>query len=78
MRYRQKLTKIGNSIGIILPKSLLDALKLDVGTELYIENIQDKIVIEKTQSPSVSPEFLRIAEKVGEKYKAAFKELSSK
>ena len=78
MTYKQKLTKIGNSVGIILPKSLLDKLNLKLGNELYIEDIQDKIVIEKNQTSSVSPEFLKIAEKVGTKYKAAFKELASK
>ncbi len=76
MKYKQKLTKIGNSLGIILPKKLLDSLDLHPGMGLYVEKIQDKIVVEKEASTSVSPEFLRIAENIGKKYKEAFKELA--
>ena len=77
MTYRQKLTKIGNSVGIILPKQLLDTLNLDIGEELYIENVQDKIVMEREKTSAVSPEFLKIAENIGKKYKDAFKELAN-
>ena len=78
MTYKQKLTKIGNSVGIILPKQLLDSLGMGLGTEIYVEQVQDKIILEKEIGSSVSPEFLRIAEKVGNKYSKAFKELASK
>ncbi|EKD96251.1 MAG: hypothetical protein ACD_24C00124G0002 [uncultured bacterium] len=77
MTYRQKLTRIGNSVGIILPKQLLDTLNLDIGEELYIENVQDKIVMEREKTSAVSPEFLKIAENIGKKYKDAFKELAN-
>ena len=77
MTYKQKLTKIGNSVGIIIPKPLLDILDLDVGQDLYIENVQDKIVIEKEKTSTVSPEFLKIAENIGKKYKAVFSELAN-
>ena len=78
MTYKQKLTKIGNSVGIIIPKPLLDILDLDVGQDLYIENVQDKIVIEKEKTSTVSPEFLKIAENIGKKYKEVFSELANK
>lgn len=78
MTYKRKLTKIGNSVGIILPKQLLDSLGMGLGTELYVEQVQDKIILEKEAGNSVSPEFLRIAEKVGNKYSRAFEELASK
>ena len=78
MTYKQRLTKIGNSVGIIIPKPLLDTLGLEVGKELYIENVQDKIVIEKEKTSTVSPEFLKIAENIGKKYKAVFSELANK
>ena len=77
MTYRQKLTRIGNSVGIILPKQLLDTLNLDIGEELYIENVQDKIDMEREKTSAVSPEFLKIAENIGKKYKDAFKELAN-
>ena len=77
MNYKQKLTKIGNSVGLVLPKQLLNSLKLKVGNEIYLEQIQDKVILEKEPSNSVSPEFLKIAENIGEKYSKAFKELVS-
>jgi len=64
-------------VGIILPKQLLDTLNLDIGEELYIENVQDKIVMEREKTSAVSPEFLKIAENIGKKYKDAFKELAN-
>lgn len=76
MIYKQKLARIGNSIGIVLPKKLLDSLTLSVGNELFVEQVQNKIILKKENTPSVSPEFLRVAESIGEKYKNAFKELA--
>jgi len=77
MNYKQKLTKIGNSVGLILPKQLLNNLKLKAGNEVYLEQIQNKVILEKEPTNSVSPEFLKIAENVGEKYSEAFTELAS-
>jgi putative addiction module antidote len=76
MNYKQKLTRIGNSVGLIIPKQLLDSLGLDVGNEIYLEQVQDKVILEAKNSKAVSPEFLKIAESVGERYASAFKELS--
>ncbi len=78
MTYIQKLTKIGNSVGVILPKALLDSLNLKLGNELYIETVQDKIILEKEAATSISPEFLRIADTIGTKYKQTFKQLASR
>lgn len=77
MTYKQKLTKIGNSIGIIIPKQLLDSLGLDVGNEVYLEQVQDKVVLDKNETTSITPEFLEIAENIGRRYSDAFKELAS-
>lgn len=76
MVHKQKLTKIGNSVGIILPKQLLDSLGLNVGQEVFLEQVQDKVVLDTKKSSSISPEFLRIAEGVGKKYAEAFEELA--
>lgn len=76
MTYEQKLTKIGNSVGIIFPKQLLEKLNLKEGNTLFIQEMNDKVIIEKDSSSSVSPEFLKIAENVGERYTQAFEDLS--
>ena len=78
MIFKQKLTKIGNSVGVIIPQQLLKALGIGFGTEMYLELLQDKIIMKEDAESSASPEFLKIAEKVGKKYSAAFKELASK
>jgi len=76
---QQKLRKIGNSIGVIIPKEMLEEIKLEVGNNVYLDMQQNTIVINKeaTYSP-ISTQFLKVAEDISKKYSAAFKELSSK
>jgi putative addiction module antidote len=76
MTYKQKLTKIGNSVGIIIPRQLLDSLGLDIGCEIYLERIQDKVILSTNENTSVTPEFLKVAESIGDRYSQAFKDLA--
>ncbi len=78
MKYSQKLTKIGNSAGIIIPSQILENLGISIGTPLFVEQVQDKLLIAKEDSHSISPEFLRVAESLADRYKEAFEELSKK
>lgn len=77
MTYKQKLTKIGNSVGIIIPKQLLERLGLDVGNEVYLEQVQDKVILDRNEPTSITPEFLKVAESIGNRYSKAFKELAT-
>lgn len=36
-----KLTKIGNSVGVVLPKEMRDRLRLDSGDVLYLTETED-------------------------------------
>lgn len=36
-----KITKIGNSAGIILPKELLARLRVDIGDDVYVSEASD-------------------------------------
>lgn len=76
MKYVQKLKKIGNSVGIIIPRQILEKLRIGVGSEVYLEQIQDKLLIEKEDAGQISPEFLKAAESLADRYEDAFKELS--
>lgn len=76
MKYAQKLKKIGNSVGIIIPSPVLEKLNIGVGTPVFLEQIQDKLLIEKENSSNISPEFLKVVESLAERYQDAFKELS--
>ena len=55
MTYKQKLTKIGNSVGLIIPKQLLDSLGLDVGKEVFLEQVQNKVIVNTEEQSSISP-----------------------
>jgi putative addiction module antidote len=69
-----KLTAIGNSVGVVLPKEALARMKLDKGDRLYM-----------TETPNgyrltpYNPEFeaqMEVARKVMKKQRAALRELA--
>ncbi len=41
MSHRTKLRKIGNSLGVILPKEVLNELRVEEGQTLYISKSED-------------------------------------
>jgi len=76
MKYTQKLMKIGNSVGMIIPSQVLEDMNVGVGTKIYVEHIQDKLLIEKENTRKISPEFLKVADSLADRYQEVFKELS--
>jgi len=40
-----KITTVGNSVGVVLPKSLLDKLRVDKGDELMVMDSPDGITL---------------------------------
>mgnify|MGYP002345644873 FL=1 len=61
---------------MIIPSHILEKLNIGVGTEVFVEQIQNKLLIEKEDSGNVSPEFLKVAESLADRYQEAFKELA--
>lgn len=57
-----KITKIGNSAGVILPKELLARLRAGVGNTLYVTEAPDGIRI-TTADPDFATQ-MEIAEKI--------------
>ena len=47
---KAKLVKIGNSTGVILPKSMLENLNLEAGDEIELSQSKDNIVISREDS----------------------------
>lgn len=45
MNMQLKVTKIGNSAGVILPKELLARLRVDAGDSLYVTETPDGVRI---------------------------------
>ncbi len=57
-----KITTVGNSAGVVLPKELLTHLRLDKGDMLYVTELPDGIKLQP-----YDPEFARqmeVAEKI--------------
>ena len=72
--YALKLTTIGNSIGLVLPKELLARLKLAKGDTVYVTEAPDGYRI-----TPYDPEFeaaMEAARKVMKKRRAALRELA--
>jgi putative addiction module antidote len=43
--YTLKLTQIGNSVGVVLPKDMLARLKLEKGQSLYVIETPDGFIL---------------------------------
>jgi len=80
----QKIIQIGNSTGIIIPKSLLSELSLKEGSQVVIdrdESNQTLIIAKKNankRSNPISPRFLSILDRVNKQYGQALKKLAEK
>jgi len=69
-----KLRKIGNSVGIVLPKDALAHLKLDEGDTVTLTECQDGMRIS-----AGNPEFAKtmaVFEKLNRRYRNALRELA--
>lgn len=74
MARKLKLTAIGNSVGVILPKEILEKLRVDRGDELMVLETPDGI----TLTP-FDPEFAQqmdVAEKIMRKRRNLLKKLA--
>ncbi|HSW97295.1 MAG TPA: AbrB/MazE/SpoVT family DNA-binding domain-containing protein [Candidatus Saccharimonadales bacterium] len=80
----QKIIQIGNSTGIIIPKSLLENLGLQLGNEVTVETDVETnaLIIRNTKNMKkaslISSYFLNILEKVNKEYSSALHELAQK
>jgi len=70
-----KLRKIGNSVGVVLPKEALARLNADEGDVLYFTESEDG----GFQVTAANPEFakkMKVAERLSLRYRYALKELA--
>ncbi len=75
MAYKTKIRKIGNSLGIVLPKEALQAMKVEEGATLYITEAPDCSVQVTPQQPGFA-EKSEIAEDLMKRYRNALQELA--
>ncbi len=75
MTYKTKLRKIGNSLGIIIPKEAVQAMKVREGATLYLTDAPDSGL----QVTPANPDFARkaeLAESLMQRYRNALRELA--
>jgi putative addiction module antidote len=69
-----KVTTVGNSIGIVLPKEILERLRIEKGDTLYVSETPGGV-----QLTPFKPEFARIVEagrRVTRKYRNTLRKLA--
>ena len=74
MAYKVKVTTVGNSTGIVLPKELLMKLKIEKGDTLYITETPDGVQLTPYQE-----EFARtmeVAEDIMRRYRDTLRQLA--
>lgn len=69
-----KVTSIGNSVGIVLPKEALSKLKVNKGDELYLVDGPEGLTITPYQQDFANQ--MAVAEKVMKKYRNTFHALA--
>ena len=69
-----KLNRIGNSVGVVLPKELLSRLKLEQGDTIYLTESPDGYRL--TPHDPEFAEQMKVAKAVMKKRRAALRELA--
>jgi putative addiction module antidote len=70
-----KLRKVGNSVGVVLPKEALARLNVEEGDAVYLTETTDGGFRVTANNPSFA-EKMKVAERLSRKYRHALKELS--
>jgi putative addiction module antidote len=69
-----KLTQIGNSVGVILPKEVLARLKVEKGDTLFMSDAADGVTL-STYSPEFEAQ-MTAARRIMKKRRAVLRELA--
>lgn len=72
---KTKVRKIGNSLGIVLPKEALQAMHVEEGSELFITRGADNSLNLTADQPGFE-DVMMVAEKGMQRYRNALKELA--
>ncbi|MDN5868285.1 MAG: AbrB/MazE/SpoVT family DNA-binding domain-containing protein [Candidatus Nitrosocosmicus sp.] len=49
VKFKTKLSKLGNSVGVFIPKPLRDSLDLEIGDDIEMEEKGDSIILRKSK-----------------------------
>jgi len=75
MAIKLKVRKIGNSLGVLLPKEALQHLKVEEGQALYLSEAPEGTYRINSGSPDFA-EKMAIVESLSRRYRNALRELS--
>ena len=72
---QSKVRKIGNSLGVVLPKEALQQLNAEEGTILYFTESPESSLRVTPERPGFE-QFMQVAEKGMQRYRNALRELA--
>lgn len=72
---KTKVRKIGNSLGVVLPKEALQAMKVEEGATLYLTEGPNQSLQVTPEAPGFE-EQMRIARELMDRYRNALRELA--
>jgi putative addiction module antidote len=75
MAIETKVRKIGNSLGIVLPKEALQALKVEEGATVYLTEAPNSSLNINPERPGFE-EKMQVAESLMQRYRNTFRELA--
>lgn len=70
------LTKIGNSLALVLDRPLLEATGIDASTPLEVSTDGDVIVISPQRSARRNQKLRRVVDRMHERYAGVFRRLA--
>jgi putative addiction module antidote len=72
---KTKVRKIGNSLGIVLPKEALQAMRVEEGSTLYLTEAPNSALTLNPESPGFEEKMMKV-ESLMNRYRNAFRELA--
>lgn len=75
MTIKTKVRKIGNSLGIVLPKEALQALRVEEGSTLYLTEAPNSSLSITPETPGFEA-IMKVAETGMSRYRNALRELA--
>jgi antitoxin MazE len=73
---KKKLTKHGNSLALVIERSVLDLLKIDADTPLDISTDGQVLIVTPIRNKEQNKKFLDALEKTNQKYGRMLKRLA--
>jgi antitoxin component of MazEF toxin-antitoxin module len=73
---RKRLTRSGNSLALVIDKSLLEALEIDAETELELSTDGDVLVVTPVRDPGRNERTAELVAEAHEKYGGVFRRLA--